>query len=41
MRSQSDWGTALLARNSQYHGQPLLLSQVGGLMMHPNHLPRE
>jgi beta-galactosidase/beta-glucuronidase len=29
------WGTPLLARNSQYHGQPVVLSEVGGFMMLP------
>lgn len=29
------WGKRLLARNSQYHGQPIVLSEVGGFLMLP------
>jgi hypothetical protein len=35
------WGTPLLARNSQYHGQPVVLSEVGGFLMLPPRAPDE
>jgi hypothetical protein len=35
------WGTPVLARNSQYHGQPVVLSEVGGFMMLPPRAPDE
>jgi beta-galactosidase/beta-glucuronidase len=36
-----EWGLVLLAGNAAYHGQPVVLSEVAGLMMQPPDLSQE
>jgi beta-galactosidase/beta-glucuronidase len=40
-KNAGDSGYPIFVRGSQYHGQPIMLTEVGGFLMHPPGLPKE